>query len=75
MVESLSKIEINVKRDIEIAVGKYGTSKNEQEIYLLDIYSENTKNMMYRDRRINNLTKWSQLLKTDYLSQDKIVEG
>lgn len=75
MVEGLSKIEINVKRDIEIAVGKYGTSKNEQEIYLLDIYSENTKNMMYRDRRINNLTKWSQLIKTDYLSQDKIVEG
>ena len=69
------KIEINVKKDIEMAVTKYGTTKNEQEIYLIDVYSENTKNMMNRDRRINNLTKWSQLLKTDYSAQDKIVEG
>jgi hypothetical protein len=75
MLEGLLKIEINGKRDVEIAVKKYGTCKNEQEVYLLDIYSENTKNMMNRDRRITNLNKWSQLFNTDFHAQDKIIEG
>lgn len=75
MIESLSKIEIDVKKDIELAVQKYGTNKNEQEICLIDLYSENTKNMMNRDRRITNLTKWSKLLAIDIDAQIKTIEG
>lgn len=69
-------INVNVKQDIELACKKHGTStNNEQEIYLYDIYPENIKNMMNRDRRIESLTKWSELLSQDMNSQLKAKEG
>ena len=72
----LSKINVNVKSDIEMAAKKYGAETPEQqEIYLFDVYSENTKNMMNRERRILNLTKWSELLAMNVEAQQKAKEG
>jgi hypothetical protein len=75
MHDALQKIDINVCTDIELAAKKYGSYPNVHEIYLFDIYSENTKNMMNRERRIANLNKWSLILNTDIQSQIKCIEG
>ncbi len=69
-------ISVDVQQDIQVACKKYGTStNNEQEIYLYDVYPENTKNMMNRERRIESLTKWSELLTQELNSQLKAKEG
>ncbi len=74
--EVYENINVDVKQDIQVACKKYGTStNNEQEIYLYDVYPENTKNMMNRERRIESLTKWSELLTHDLNSQVKAKEG
>lgn len=74
--EVYESIGVNVSEDIQLACKKYGTStNNEQEIYLYDIYSENTKNMMNRERRIESLTKWSEMLNSDLNSQLKARDG
>jgi hypothetical protein len=75
MHDTLQRIDINVVDDIDLAAKKYGNYSNVHEIYLFDIYSENTKNMMNRDRRIANLNKWSSILSTDIQSQMKCIEG
>lgn len=69
-------INVDVNQDLQLACKKYGTStNNNQEIYLYDIYPENTKNMMNRDRRIESLTKWSEILTGDVNSQQKAKDG
>lgn len=74
--EVYESIGVNVSEDIQLACKKYGTStNNEQEIYLYDVYSENTKNMMNRERRIESLTKWSEMLNSDLNSQLKARDG
>jgi len=76
MLEMLQKVEINVKFDIDTSAKKFGTTKEtEQELFLFDIFSENTKNLMNRERRILNLSKWSKLLSTDVEAQLKAKEG
>lgn len=76
MLEMLQKIEINVKFDIDTAAKKFGTTKEtEQELFLFDVFSENTKNLMNRERRIMNLGKWAKLLSTDVEAQLKAKEG
>lgn len=74
-VDEYQNMFIDVENDIKIACKKYGNGKNEQEINLYDIYAENTKNMMNRDRRIENLNKWTELLKADLQSQIKARQG
>ena len=64
-----------MKSDIQLACKKYGTSTNEQDVYLYDVYPENTKNMMNRDRRIESLARWAELFNTDVQSQVKAKEG
>ncbi len=64
-------IKISVGEDIKLACKKYGTRANDQEIYLYDIYAENTKNMMNKDRRIANLSKWRDWLSADIQEQTK----
>ena len=73
--EVFDGIKVDVKNDIQLACKKYGTCMNDQEIYLYDIYPENTKNMMNRDRRISSLTKWSEILTADVNFQHKSKEG
>jgi hypothetical protein len=75
VVEVFESIEIDISSDIKIACKKYGTCQNEQEIYLYDIFAENTKNMMNKDRRIANLNKWSQLFEIDVKSQANSLQG
>jgi hypothetical protein len=75
VVDEYQNIFIDVENDIKIACKKYGNGKNEQEINLYDIYAENTKNMMNRDRRIENLTKWAELLRLDQQAQVKSRQG
>jgi hypothetical protein len=73
--EVYQSIEVDPNNDIQVACKKYGTCSNEQELYLYDIYAENTKNMMNRDRRIASLTKWADLLTTDIQAQIKSRQG
>lgn len=68
-------LELDAQKDIELACKKYGTDNNEQEICLYDIYAENTKNMMNKDRRIENLKKWAELFESDVKAQFKSKEG
>ena len=75
VVEVFQGIEIDIKSDIKTTCKKYGTCQNEQEIYLYDIFAENTKNIMNKDRRIANLNKWSQLFETDVKSQTNSLQG
>lgn len=75
VVEIVQNLDVNIENDIKKACEKYGTGKNEQEVYLFDIYAENTKNMMNRDRRLANLTRWSELFSTDIESQVKSRQG
>ena len=75
VVEVFQSIEIDIDSDIRSACKKYGTCPNEQEISLYDIYAENTKNMMNKDRRIANLNKWSQLFEADVKSQANSLQG
>lgn len=76
MLDTLKKIEINTKQDVDLISKKYGNSiKLEQELNLIDVYSENTKNMMNRERRIDNLKKWSNLLQNDINAQLRAKEG
>jgi hypothetical protein len=75
VTEVFENIKVDVRSDIQLACKKYGTCMNEQEIYLYDVFSENTKNMMNRDRRIASLTKWSELLSSDVSFQLKSKEG
>ena len=75
VVEIVQNLDVNIENDIKKACEKYGTGKNEQEVYLFDIYAENTKNMMNRDRRLANLTRWSELFTTDIESQVKSRQG
>lgn len=75
IVEVFQSVTVDVKNDIQVACKKYGTSLNEQDIYLYDIYAENTKNMMNRDRRILSLNKWADILHADVVSQVKAREG
>ena len=75
IVEVFSRVSVDVKTDIHLACKKYGTSLNEQDIYLYDVYAENTKNMMNRDRRITCLNKWAELLSMDVQSQVKARQG
>jgi hypothetical protein len=75
IVDDYQNINIDIDKDIRIACKKYGNGKNEQEIHLYDIYAENTKNMMNRDRRIENLKKWASLFKTDLQAQIKSRQG
>ena len=75
VVEVFESIEIDISSDIKAACKKYGTSPNEQEICLYDIFAENTKNMMNKDRRIANLNKWSQLFESDVKSQANSLQG
>jgi hypothetical protein len=64
-------IKISVADDVRLACKKYGTKPNEQELFLYDTYAENTKNMMNKDRRILNLTKWRDWLGSDIQEQAK----
>ena len=75
IVDDYQNITIDIDKDIRTACKKYGNGKNEQEINLYDIYAENTKNMMNRDRRIENLKKWAALFKTDLQAQIKSRQG
>lgn len=69
-------INVDINQDIQLACKKYGTSSNnQQEVYLYDVYPENTKNMMNRGRRIESLTRWSELFNTDMESQQKAKDG
>lgn len=75
IVEVFTNIKIDINEDIKLACKKYGTASNEQEIFLYDIYAENTKNMMNKDRRIANLSKWSHLFNSDVQAQVKSRQG
>lgn len=75
IIDVYQNIHVDVNEDIKLACKKFGTSSNEQEICLYDIYSENTKNMMNRERRIANLGKWNELLNADLQSQVKSKQG
>ena len=75
VVEVFQGIEIDINADIKTTCKKYGTCQNEQEIYLYDIFAENTKNIMNKDRRIANLNKWSQLFEADVKSQTNSFQG
>jgi hypothetical protein len=75
VVDVFEAIEIDITNDIKTTCKKYGTCQNEQEIYLYDIFAENTKNIMNKDRRIANLSKWSQLFETDVKSQTNSLQG
>jgi len=75
VVDVFEAIEIDISNDIKTTCKKYGTCQNEQEIYLYDIFAENTKNIMNKDRRIANLSKWSQLFETDVKSQTNSLQG
>lgn len=69
-------INVDVNNDIHLMCKKYGTSTNNgQEVYLYDVYPENTKNMMNRGRRIESLTRWSELFNTDMEFQQKAKDG
>lgn len=69
-------IKINIADDIALACRKFGTTLgNDQELYMYDIYAENTKNMMNKDRRIYNLTKWNEWLNADIQDQVKAKQG
>ena len=75
IVQVFQNITVDVNSDIQLACKKYGTSSNEQDIYLYDVYAENTKNMMNRDRRITSLNKWADLMQLDVQSQLKASQG
>jgi hypothetical protein len=75
IAEVYDSIKINISEDIRTACKKYGTRTNEQEVYLYDIYAENTKNMMNKDRRIDNLNRWSDWFKLDIQEQIKAKNG
>ena len=75
VVEVFQSIQIDIPADIKTACKKHGTCQNEQEICLYDIYAENTKNMMNKDRRIVNLNKWSHLFEVDVKSQQNSLAG
>lgn len=68
-------LDLNVQQDIRLACKKYGTGSNENEMQLYDIYAENTKNMMNKDRRIESLKKWSQMFELDVTAQIKARQG
>ena len=73
--EVFQNLKIDVNEDLQVACKKYGTCTNEKELFLYDVYAENTKNMMNRERRIDNLKKWSELLYADVQSQVKARQG
>jgi hypothetical protein len=76
IVDVYKNLQVDIDTDIQLACHKYGTSRsNDQEIFLYDIYAENTKNMMNRERRISNLTKWTDLLYADVQAQVKSRQG
>lgn len=78
-VEVFSNLKVDCTQDILTACKKYGTTGNgnqcDQEIYLYDIYAENTRNMMNKDRRIANLSKWAQMFNADVQAQQKARTG
>ena len=61
--------------DVRLACKKHGTRANEQELTLYDVYAENTKNMMNKDRRILNLTRWRDWFAADMAEQAKARHG
>jgi hypothetical protein len=68
--EAYASIGVNVGEEIREACRKYGTaSGGEQELCLYDVFSENTKNMMNRERRGESLSKWAEMLAADLGSQ------
>jgi len=75
VAEVFENIHVDINQSLKTACKKYGTGPNEQEIYLYDFYSENTKNMMNKERRIANLSKWAGLLQSDVQFQLKSKQG
>ena len=75
VVDAFQNIKIDVDHDLKLACKKYGTGPNDQEISLYDVYSENTKNMMNRERRVANLQKWNDMLASDVHSQIRSRQG
>lgn len=85
IVEVFGGLKVDVDEDVRTACKKYGTTPNEssssntsqseQEIFLYDIYAENTRNMMNKDRRIANLTKWAHMFNADVQAQQKARHG
>lgn len=75
VVDVFQNIKIDVDADLKLACKKYGTGANDQEISLYDVYSENTKNMMNRERRVANLQKWNDMLAADVHAQVRSRQG
>ena len=77
IVDEYEHIEVDAAHDIRSACKKYGNNeaRYEQELQLVDIYAENTKNMMNRERRIASLSKWADWLSVDVSAQQKARSG
>jgi len=71
--EACARIGVSVGEEIRMACRKYGAASGggggEQELFLYDVFSENTKNMMNRERRGQSLSKWAEMLAGDLGSQ------
>ena len=70
--EACARIGVSVGEEIRMACRKYGAASGgggEQEVFLYDVFSENTKNMMNRERRGQSLSKWAEMLAGDLGSQ------